>query len=77
MSTNTTASETKIIGNFKIFFINDFKDNGVFHVFLNGVNVVSYTTLVEVFAFIDGIENAVKSQTQTQCNVTDTKTTSK
>ena len=72
MSNNTTASETKIIGNFKVFFINDFEDNGVFHVFLNGVNVVSYTTLVEVFAFIDGIENAVKTQKQTQCNVTET-----
>ena len=77
MSNSTTASETKIIGNYKVFFINDFKDNGVFHVFLNGVNVVSYTTLVEVFAFIDGIENAVKAQKQSQCNVTDTKTENK
>lgn len=77
MSKNTTASETKIIGNFKVFFINDFTDNGVFHVFLNGVNVVSYTTLVEVFAFIDGIENAVKTQKETQCNVTDAKTQNK
>lgn len=77
MSNSTTASETKIIGNYKVFFINDFKDNGVFHVFFNGVNVVSYTTLVEVFAFIDGVENAVKAQKQSQCNVTDTKTENK
>lgn len=77
MSNSTTASETKIIGNYKVFFINDFKDNGVFHVFFNGVNVVSYTTLVEVFAFIDGIENAVKAQKQSQCNVTYTKTENK
>jgi hypothetical protein len=77
MSNNTTASEAKIIGSYKVFFINDFADNGVFHVFLNGVNVVSYTTLVEVFAFIDGIENAVKAQTENKCNVTDTKTENK
>lgn len=77
MSNKTTASEAKIIGNYKVFFINDFEDNGVFHVFLNGVNVVSYTTLVEVFAFIDGIENAVKTQSKSQCNVTDTKTENK
>lgn len=77
MSNSTTANETKIIGNFKIMIINDFADNGVFHVFLNGVNVVSYTTFVECYAFIDGIENAVKAQTENKCNVTDTKTANK
>lgn len=74
---NNTASSEKIIGNFKITIINDFADNGVFHVFLNGVNVVSYTTFVECYAFIDGVENAVKAQKQTQCNVTDVKTKNK
>lgn len=44
-------------------------ENGVFHVYLNGVNVVSYTTVTECFGFIDGVENIVKMQTK--CNVTE------
>lgn len=37
-------------------------NNNVFHVYMNGVNVVSYTTFTECAAFIDGVENAVKTE---------------
>lgn len=53
------------------------KNNGkyLFFVYLNGKNVVTYTTITEYGAFIDGVENAIKAQTQ--CNVTDAKTQNK
>lgn len=36
--------------------------NSIYHVYLNGINVVSYTTFTECAAFIDGVENAVKTE---------------
>lgn len=56
------------IGNYTIGVKRE--NNALFHVYLNEKNVVSYTTAIECFAFIDGIENVVKNQTQ--CNVTET-----
>ncbi len=59
--TLTDGTDTIIIGGAKIQVKHD---NGIFHVYLNGKNVCSFTTFSECMAFIYGVENYVQTEKQ-------------